>query len=69
MEINFTVTIMRGALHDIEGRVSAIHQSTQEVELEIDFQTTVITAINNVKKVQVNQEQTKTSDVSSEVQH
>jgi transcription antitermination factor NusG len=61
MEINSTVTIMRGALHGIEGRLSAIHQSTQEVELEIDFQTIVITAINNV--------QTKTSDVSSEVQH
>jgi hypothetical protein len=69
MTINTPVIILRGALSGVDGHIIAIHESGNEVEIQVDFLSSVITDMSNVRELQILGEQTKTPEVSSEVQH
>jgi transcription antitermination factor NusG len=53
MTINTPVIILRGALSGIDGHVIAVHESGNEVEVQVDFLSSVITDISNVREVQI----------------
>jgi hypothetical protein len=52
MPINTHVIILAGALNGMDGRITAYYGLEQQVEVEIDFLTSVITDASNVRKVE-----------------